>query len=202
MSQSNARKPFLNTQTMVRLAILGAFAFLLTFLVLPLPIFPAFLKLDPSDIPAIIAALSFGPAGGVLVQLIKCLTDALTSNSGGIGQLANFIAGTAYILPLGMIYQGKRSLRRYLIGAAFGSLCMIVTACLFNYFVLIPAYAAAFTGGIDGIIGMASQINAAVVNLETLILLTLAPFNLLKAVLISLLGYLLYRPLLPLLRRV
>jgi len=151
-------------------------------------------------VPAIIATLAFGPAGGVVVQLIKMFTDILTSESAGIGQLANFIAGAAYAIPLGLLYRRSKTLKGFLLGAAVGSLCMIVTACVFNYFVLIPAYAAAFTGGMDSIIGMAAAINASVTSLETLIILMFVPFNLLKAVLISLFGYLLYKPLQPLLR--
>jgi len=182
------------TKAMVRIAILGAISFLLTFVKAPLPIFPSFLKLDPSDIPAIIAALAYGPIGGVGVQLIKAITDALTSESAGVGQIANFIAGSAFVIPLGFVYQRAKNLRGYCLGAGLGSLSMIVVASVFNYFVLIPAYAVIF-GGMDAIIGLAAKLNSSITGLGSLVLLAIAPFNLLKAVLISVFGYALYKPL-------
>ena len=188
------------TKVMVRIAILGAIAFLLTFAKIPLPFFPSFLKLDFSDIPAVVAALAYGPAGGIGVAMIRLVVDLLKSSSGGVGQLANFIAAAAYLIPLGLVYKHAKTLRGYCAGAGLGSIFMIVIACLFNYFVLIPAYALIF-GGMDAIVGMASAINSSVTGLGTLVVFAIAPFNILKALLISVLGYLLYKPLTPLFRQ-
>ena len=196
MTQTSRNKKFFTPRVMTRLAVLGALAFLLTFWEVPLPIFPVFLKLDASDIPAVIAAIAFGPLGGVVVQLIKALLDAYKSSTGGIGQLANFIAGTAYVVPLGFVYAWRPRLSGFGLGAVLGTACMVVAACLANYFLIIPLY------GFETVLELAQKVNSGITDMQTLILLAFAPFNLLKAGLISILGYLLYKPLQPLLRRI
>ena len=188
------------TQVMVRIALLGAISSLLTFVEIPLPFFPSFLKLDPSDIPAVVAALAYGPVSGIGVALIRLIVDLLKSSSGGVGQLANMIASSAYLIPLGIVYKRHKSLLGFYAGAGLASVCMILVACLFNYFVLIPAYAIIF-GGMEAIINAASKVNSSVQGLGTLVMLAIAPFNALKAIMISVLGYLLYKPLAPLFRQ-
>ena len=172
-------KRFLTVRVMVQLALLGAIAFVLTFVETPLPFFPSFLKLDPSDIPAVFATATFGPIGGVVVQLIKALLDMLKSSTAGVGQIANFVAGSAFAIPLGLIYRQRPTFSGFLLGEAVGVMCMVSMACMANY-ILLPLYGLTVT--LD------------------LILWTLAPFNLLKATLISVVCAALYVPLQPAMR--
>ena len=69
-------------------AVMGALGFVLMLLEFPLPfIIPAFIKLDFSEIPAIITAYAFGPQYGVLVCLIKNLLHLPLTSSAGVGEL-------------------------------------------------------------------------------------------------------------------
>jgi len=179
MEQATGRKNFFTVQVMARLAVLGTIAFLLTFLETA-PIFSSFLKLDPSDIPAVFATLLYGPIGGVVVQLMKAVMDSFKSSTVGIGQMANFIAGSAYAIPLGLVYRKMPRFAGFWIGGVIGTVCMVVMACLANY-VLVPLYGMKIT--------------------MELVLWTLAPFNLLKATLITVVSGILYVPMLPVLRR-
>ncbi len=73
----------------------------------PIPPFPNFLKIDFSDIPALIGTLIFGPIAGVLIELIKNILDYfMTGSETGVpvGHFANFISGLMFILPTYYIY--------------------------------------------------------------------------------------------------
>ena len=68
--------------------IMGALGFVLMLLEFPLPfIIPPFIKLDFSEIPAIITAYAFGPQYGILVCLIKNLAHLPFTGSAGVGWL-------------------------------------------------------------------------------------------------------------------
>jgi riboflavin transporter FmnP len=170
----------------------------------PLPIFVNFLKMDFSDVPAIVAALALGPIAGVLTELIKNLVKMLFKfQSGGIGEIANFLIGSAYVLPLGLIYHKgftKKSVDKVhsnnisiFIGAFVGSICMVVFASLLNYVFLIPAYAKIFGMPIETFVEMGHALNASINDMKTLVLLSVAPFNIVKAIVMSVIGIILYR---------
>jgi len=112
--QSISTSQKLNTQSIIKVALLAAIGRILMFMEFPLPIFPSFLKIDISDIPAVIGTLSLGPTAGVVIELIKNILKLLTGTSSmGIGELANFVVGAAYILPLGIIYNKDKSVKGF-----------------------------------------------------------------------------------------
>ena len=128
---------------MVIVAMLGSIGYLLMMLNFPFPGFPPFLKIDFSDIPALIAALIFGPAAGILVEFIKNVLDYATSGSitgVPVGQLANFAAGILYILPTYYIYSKIKSKKGMTAGLIAGTVSMAVLMSVLNYFVFLPAY--------------------------------------------------------------
>jgi hypothetical protein len=47
-----------------------------------MPIFPAFLKMDISDLPALIGGFSLGPMAAILIQLIKNIFHIIFKNDG------------------------------------------------------------------------------------------------------------------------
>lgn len=181
--------------TMVKIALLSAIAFILMFLETPLPLMPPFLKIEFSDLPAIVGALALGPMAGVVVELIKnVLHFVVRSSTGGVGEIANFIIGVSFVLPLSILYRAELSGKRYLLGAVFATFSMVTIGCLVNYFMLIPFYARLFAGGdINVIVGMAQNINPLIADYKALILLGIAPFNLIKSIMLSVLGFLVIR---------
>ena len=78
-------------------AVLAAVAFLLAFFELPLPLSPSFARMDLSDLPALIGAFAFGPASGVMIELIKNLLQLFSTSTGGVGELANYLMGASFV---------------------------------------------------------------------------------------------------------
>jgi riboflavin transporter FmnP len=160
----------------------------------PLPMFVNFLKIDLSDVPALIGGLSLGPMAAVLIELIKNLLHLVVKNdTGGVGEVANFLVGTAYILPVTLLCRRRKNVARFILGAALGTFTMAAVASVMNYYVLIPLYAIIYGAPVSAFVEMAQKLNAAIHDLFTLILFSIAPFNVVKAILISLVGYWLYK---------
>ena len=105
-------------------AMLSAVAFILMFLDFSVPFMPAFIKMDLSELPALIGAFSMGPVCGILICLIKNVLHLFITTTGGVGELSNFLLGVAFVLPAGLIYRHKKSRRSALIGSLLGAVIM------------------------------------------------------------------------------
>ncbi len=176
---------------MAKVGVLSAISFILFLVDFVVPLFPGFLKMDFSDLPAIIAAFAMGPLAGVLVELFKNLLHLTMTSTGGVGELANFMVGCALVVPAGMIYQKNKTKKTVYVSLAVGIVTMVVTAVLMNYFVLIPLYSKFMP--LDAIIGMAAAVNPAVDGLMTLMLYVIAPFNLIKGIVLAIITRLVYK---------
>lgn len=184
------------------IGVFSAIAFVLMFLEFPLPFAPSFYKFDFSDIPALIGGFAAGPLVGVMIEFIKVALNILIqgTTSGFVGEIANFVVGAAFILPATMIYRFKKTRSVALISCLVGTLCIAIVGSLLNAFFLLPAYAIMFGSGVDAFIGMGSAINPAITNLTTFCLFAVAPFNLLKGVVDSVVTFLVYKQLSPILK--
>ncbi|OPL09538.1 MAG: hypothetical protein AVO33_06910 [delta proteobacterium ML8_F1] len=177
--------------TMIKISLMGVISLIIMFFEISLPIFPSFLKIDLSDIPALITGFALGPLAGVLVELIKNLLHLFRTSTGGIGELGNFLVGAAYVWPAAFYYKRHKSKKGALTGMAIGTLAMGVMGGLANYFILLPFYETFMP--IELIVDMAAAVNPYVVDLKTLIYYTIVPFNLIKGVLIALVTLPLYK---------
>jgi riboflavin transporter FmnP len=193
------KKSKIQTRTIVSLALLSAISVILTFFEFNLPFMPSFLKIDFSDFPSLLAAFTFGPAAGVGVQFIKNAIDALKSSSGGIGQIANFAIGGSMALVSGLIYKKYRTIRGALVSLIAGTLIMSLAACVMNYFVLFPLYAAFMP--LPQIIESASAFVPFIKTKLDVMIFTIFPFNLIKGAAISVITFLLYKRLSPFLKK-
>lgn len=193
MKPSNTNKgkgTVFTTRAMVTISLLSALAYVL--MLLESPAFIGFLRLDLGDIPAIIGAFQFGPVAGIVIELIKNLIKGLTAtNTGGVGEFANFIVSTAYVVPAALIYRKMKS--KYKSFSAFGAatICMTVAGFLMNYFVTIPLYATLY-GGMENVLAAATMIPG-IKDKFTLILYGITPFNLFKGVFLGIIGHYTYR---------
>ena len=195
---ANADKNKASSKSIRKLAFIGMFAAIaavLMFLDFPLPFAPTFYKLDFSEIPVLIGTFSFGPVAGAVIEFVKILVKTLIkgTQTAFIGELANFIMGCAFVVPAGIIYKIKKTRKGALIGLVAGTLIMTVVSCLINAYVVLPAYATAFHMPIDKLVEMGSAVNGNVNNLFTFVMLCVAPFNLLKCVISSVITLLLYK---------
>ncbi|REJ06823.1 ECF transporter S component [Halobacillus trueperi] len=128
-------------QKLVILALLGTISMVLMFLKFPLPFLPPYLKVDVSDIPALLAAILFSPLAGIVVEALKNgLYMIFTGVSDPIGVVANFFAGVLFIVPVAVIYRKGKTMKSLILGLVFGSVFMAVTMSVLNYFLILPAY--------------------------------------------------------------
>jgi riboflavin transporter FmnP len=181
------------TRYLTATAVLSALAAGLMFADFALPIFPVFLKLDFSELPALIAGFALGPVAAVAVELVKNLFHLIVKTStGGVGELANFLIGVAFVLPASLLYRHLRSRKGALIGMLIGTLSIVAVGVVVNLFITIPFYAKVMP--MDVIIRMGTKILPWADTLPRLVLVFIAPFNLLKGLVISLVTFAVYKP--------
>lgn len=173
----------------VTVAVLSTIAYLLMMLNFPLPGLPPFLKIDFSEVPALLAAIVFGPIAGITVEAIKNILHYLIQGAMAgvpVDQAANFIAGLLFILPATYLYKKIRSPKGLTVGLFVGTVSMTLLMSILNYFLILPAY----TFFLDA---------PAMSSAETkgLIVAGILPFNLIKGFVVTLLFIVLFAKLKP-----
>lgn len=198
--KTNGVNVSLKTNTITKIAILSVIAYVLMLLEIPVFFFPGFLKMDLSDLPALIGAFALGPMVGVIIELVKNILHWMTaSQTGGVGEIANFIVGTAWILPAAFTYKKLKTKKSAVLGMVIGVIVMAGIAALCNYYFLIPFYANFMP--IEAIIEMSAAANAMITNMKTLILYGIIPFNLFKGAIITIITMLIYKKISPILHK-
>ena len=189
MNQTVSQRKIFSPYMLANISILSVIGFIIMLFSITLPFFPTFLSWDLSDLPVLVGTIAFGPVAGIVIAFVKNLIKfVLNTSTAGIGEFANFIVGVSLVIPMGIAYRYSRSVKGYFIGSTVGVLSTVVVACLLNYFVLIPAFARMFIP-MEAIIGMGTAVNGSVTDLRTLVLFTIAPFNLLKTLSVVICGY-------------
>ena len=180
-------------------AMLSAILFVLMYFEFPIPIMPAFIKFDFSDLPALIGTFAYGPLCGVIVCLIKNLLHLMDSNSMLVGELSNFILGAAFVIPAGLIYKFKKTKKSALIGGITGAVFMGVFCVFSNYFIVYPVYYQVAMPE-EAILGMYQAILPSMKSiLQSLIVFNL-PFTVVKGLISVAITMLVYKPLSPILK--
>lgn len=170
---------------MIKVTLLSVIAFILMFI--EFPIFAAFpfLKLDFSDLPCMLAALTFGPVSGITCEFLKNLLNATLegTTTSFVGELANFLVGSAYVGSASLIYKMFKTKKSAIISLLLGTIIATIFAAFANYFLLLPFFKmpqeARFPTIINGII----------------------PFNLIKYFIVSIIIFLTYKKLSPYLKK-
>ena len=193
------RKKFSDTHYITYTALFSCMAAVLMLLEFPLFFAPGFYKLDFSELPVMICTFYLGPVAGVTCELIKVLLKLLLKGTATafVGDFANFAVGCAFVLPASVIYHAKPGKRTAAIGLAAGTLIMTVFGSAFNALYLIPKFAQLFHMELDSIVAMGTGVNKHITSLSTLVLYAVVPFNLIKGVVVSVLTFLLYKRISP-----
>lgn len=179
-------------------AMLSAVAFVLMFLDFSIPfLIPNFVKMDFSELPALLAAFALGPVWGVVVCLVKNLLHLMITTTAGAGELANFLLGTCFVIPAGWLYRSNKNRKRALVGVLVGAVSMAALSIPINYFITYPVYSKFMP--IDAILGMYRELRPSANGLLECLVIFNAPFTLLKGVLTAGLCFLVYKPLSPIL---
>ncbi len=198
MSNTNKK-----THRLAVAAMLTAVAFGLQFIETSIPIMPGFVKLDLSDLPALLGTFALGPVWGVAIQLAKNLLHLPFGSSAGVGELCNFLLGGVFVFVAGMIYRRRKTRWTALAGSVLGAAAMALVSLPLNYFFVYPAYISvlhfplpAIIGAYQAILGSIAQIPTKDAQLNCLLVFNL-PFTLVKGLSNVLICFFIYKPLSP-----
>ena len=196
MTTTAAKQKSLTTKLAVT-GMLTALAIVLQYIEFPVPMLvPPFLKMDFSDLPELIAAFVIGPVWGVAVCFLKNLIHIPFGSTGGVGELSNFLMGAVFALTAGLIYQRNKTKKTALLACGLGSLAMAVFSFPINYFIVYPVYSNLWFGGNMGlIVDMYKLILPFSDSLEKCLVIFNVPFTLVKAIIVSVITMLIYKPL-------
>lgn len=182
------------TTKLVVTAMLAAVAIVLQYIEVSVPLVPSFIKLDFSDVPELIGAFAMGPAYGVIIAAVKNIIHLPFGSSMGVGELSNFILGSALSVTAGLIYKYKKDRLGAILGVLIGSIVMALVSLPSNYFVVYPVYAQLF-GGMDLIIGMYKAILPVSDTLLKSLLIFNVPFTFAKGIICAIITFIIYKPL-------
>ncbi|GAA0110081.1 ECF transporter S component [Clostridium tertium] len=169
-----------NLNKLIKISLLGAIAVVLMYFDFPIPFLPfPWLKIDLSDIPALMGAFAFGPMAGIVVELIKNLLILIVKGTSTyfVGELANFIVGVSLVAPAAWVYHRNKSRKNALLGMALGTLSIEIIGIIANVYLLLPAF------------GM----NMVKDELIQYVTIGLLPFNGIKSILVCGITYVLYK---------
>lgn len=202
--RKGVKRKILTTRMMAVTGMFSAIATVLYLFDFPLLFLaPDFYKVDFSELPVMIGSFAFGPVSGVMIEFCKVLLKILFkgTSTAFVGDLANFVVGCSLLLPASAVYEFVKSKKGAIGGCIAGTLCMTIFGTIFNAIYLIPKFVVLFgMPSIDMIIDMGREVNPAITNLTSFVCMAVAPLNLLKGGVISLITMLIYKPLSPIIK--
>lgn len=192
------KKKFFSATNIAKIGVFAALATVLYYFPkFPIvALFPSFLELNFSDIPALIGTFALGPVAGSLIVVVKILLKLPATSTMCIGELSDLVCGLALVIPAGIIYKRRRTFRGALLGLLAGTVCSVGLSVLSNRFVILPAYINVMGFGVEAIVGMLRPLFPAVTadNLYAYYLpLSVVPFNLLRCLIAAIVTLLLYK---------
>ncbi len=191
----SGKKTRFGAKEIAYIAMFSAIGGVLMVIDFPLFFAPSFYKIDLSELPALICGFSLGPTAGVVCELIKVLIKLLLkgTTTAFVGDFSNFVIGCSMVLPAAIVYRKLHTKRGAVVSLAVGSLIMTVFGSMFNALYLIPKFAELYGMPLDAIVSMGTAVNGSISSVATLVLFAVVPFNLVKAVIVSVLTMLLYK---------
>ena len=191
-----ARRKVTAARRVTIIGICSAIAAVLHMLDFPLLFLaPEFYKLDFSELPVLLCGFYLGPSATVACEGVKILLKLLIkgTTTAFVGDFANFVVGCSLVLPAVIFYHANKSRHSALIGLILGTLSMTVFGSAFNAVYLLPKFAELYGMPLDVIIGMGTAIHASIHNVTTFVVMCVAPLNVVKGTMVSVLTLLLYK---------
>ncbi|MCH4287602.1 MULTISPECIES: ECF transporter S component [Bacillota] len=200
---STKNRSRMSVNTIAKVSILGALAFLVMLFEIPLPFAPAFYKLGFDEVIVLIGGFALGPWAAVCIEALKIALNLLFNGTitAGTGELSNFLIGLAFVLPATFVYHQNKTRKNACIGLIYGTISMTIMGGLINYFIILPAYSFFMKIPLDALIAMGTAINPNINGLLAFVLLSTVPFNLLKGVLVSLIVFISYKKVSPVIKK-
>ena len=156
---------------------------------------PEFYKLDFSELPVMLCGFYLGPSAAVACEGVKILLKLLLkgTSTAFVGDFANFAVGCSLVLPAIIIYHIHKSRKSALVGLIAGTVVLTIFGSAFNAVYLLPKFAQLYGMPLESIIAMGSKIHASIDDVSSFVFFCVAPLNLIKGAMISVLTMLLYK---------
>ncbi|MCG0573253.1 ECF transporter S component [Lactiplantibacillus plantarum] len=170
---------------LVGIALLGAIAYILMLLEFPiLPVAP-WMKIDFSDIPILIGLFLFGVGGAFVITIIKLLLHSAMMGFAIydlIGSFASFLGTAVLILAFALVLRYYRDNPKWRMPVAIvvATIGLVVIESLANLTFVLPFYLQ--------VMGMKLSM-----SLNTVVLVAVIPFNLIKGLLVGNVFWLVYQ---------
>ena len=187
------------TRIIAGCGILTAVSAVLQFLEISIPIVPSFLKLDFSDLPALIGAFAYGPAAGVVISLIKNVIHIPFGSTSFVGPLSNFLLSGAFSFVAGCIYKLKKTKGNAFMAGMAGAVFMGLFSVVVNYFIIYPLYYSVLGFPEEAVFGMYKAIMPSIKSVTDGLIIFNIPFTAVKGILCVIISMLIYKPLSPVL---
>lgn len=202
---STPKTPLFTTKNIAVMAMLTALSYVLYLVAkFPLPfIFPGFLDMQFSDLPALLGGFSMGPIAGAIIIVVKCLLKMPFSSTACVGEFADIIVGLAFVVPSAIFYKHNRTKKGAILSMVIGAGCAVLLSLFANRFLLIPFFQKAY--GMDAIIGMVHSLYKGVTaqNFYFYYLpLAVLPFNALRCTVCAVITYYTYKPLFKIINKI
>jgi riboflavin transporter FmnP len=183
------------TRNAVLIAMFGAVSMVLMLLEFPIPIAPPFMKIDLSDLPAILGTFMIGPGAGAGIAALKIVLKLVFkgTDTAFVGELSNFVCALMYILPSYFFYHRKKTKKRAAISLMLGTLSVSILAVFVNYFIMFPLYSKLYGMPLKAIIAMGTAVNSHINGLFSMMLIIVFPFNILKYGIVSVITFIAYK---------
>lgn len=193
------QKNYFNSTRIALIALFSTLSGVLYIFGFPISVaFPSFLELNFSDIPALIGTFTLGPLSGGIIVFVKIIIKLIfkPTSTAFVGELADLLIGIAFVVPSGLIYKKKRTMKGAICAVVVGTLASVVVAVAANRFILVPFYVQFFFGGSWApIVGMMTPLFPSCTQ-ETFYIfylwVSVVPFNVMRcliAVLVTLVVY-------------
>jgi riboflavin transporter FmnP len=187
----------LNTRAIIMMAMFGAIAAVLMLLEVSVPFVLPFVKLDFSDLPILISGFIFGPALGAVTACLKILLKLLLKPTSTmyVGELSNLILAIAFEAVASIYYRRHRTKQGAVVSLILATVATSVIAVISNMFVIFPFYLTMFKLTMPGLVKMTHEVAPWVTSSLSMFLTSIFPFNLIKYGLVSVITFLIYKPL-------
>ena len=201
--KQGVKEKVFTTRKMAVIGMFSALSAVLMILEIPLWFVPGFYKLDFSELPILIGTFAFGPMAGVMMELVKILLKLCIKGTGTafVGELANFTVGCSFILPASAVYAFRKTKKNAILACVIGTLVMTIFGTIFNAVYLLPVFARMFMP-MEKILAMGVACNPFVRedSLTSFVIACVAPLNLIKGSLVSVITLWVYKPLSPIIK--
>lgn len=197
ISKLIGKKSPITTKFIARTGLFAAMSIILYLvpgLKFSVPFFPSFLEFHFDEVPALIAGFAYGPLSGFFVILVKTIVKLPMTNTMMVGELADFIYSSIFVIPAAIIYKKNRSIKGALIGLLVATVIQVIVSALITSFLILDFYIFMMGWPKAVILNMCKAANPNVTSLGwTFFFLVGLPFNAMKDAMVVVITFLLYK---------